>query len=79
VSLHAEGERVILTGPEGTRHEVDLAGGEAKPELPEPLCPAGQVLVELPEDEEPAPGTSPLDEGLRHLEDEFGQPPGGQP
>jgi len=78
VSLHAEGERVILTGPEGTRHEVDLAVGEPKQELPEPLCPAGQVLVEVPEDEEAAPGTSPLDEGLRRLEDGFGHQPGGQ-
>src|SRR5206468_273880 len=50
VSIHAEGERVILTGPTGTRQEIDLAAAgtsqtppasaEPAPEssLPEPLC-----------------------------------------
>jgi transposase InsO family protein len=62
VSLHAEGERVILTGPEGARQEVDLAAATegARPKLPEPVCPAG--VVNGPSDDEvPAPGTSVVD------------------
>jgi transposase InsO family protein len=66
VSLHAEGERVILTGPEGTRQEVDLAAPTAPDELPEPVCPAGVVsgLADEGSEAAPAPGTSPLDEVL---------------
>jgi transposase InsO family protein len=63
VSLHAEGERVILTGPAGTRQEVDLAAPAGRGTLPAPVCPAG-VVSGLSADEpeqEPAPGTSPLD------------------
>jgi transposase InsO family protein len=69
VSLHAEGERVILTGPEGKRQEVDLAPASARPELPEPVCPAGVVtsLSEEGQEEPPLPGQSPLDEGLQRL------------
>jgi transposase InsO family protein len=66
-SVHAEGERVILTGAEG-RREVDLVPPAAAPEapaaLPEPLCPAGSVsptLAGVSGPEAPAPGTSPLD------------------
>jgi transposase InsO family protein len=80
VSLHAEGERVILTGPEGTRQEIDLAAGRTAPSpaegssasLPEPLCPAGAVALGFTEAEERAPGTSPLDEGLRRLAESLG-------
>jgi transposase InsO family protein len=63
VSLHAEGERVILTGPEGARQEVDLAPPPAAEELPEPVCPAGIVrgLAEEGQEEPPLPGTSALD------------------
>jgi transposase InsO family protein len=66
-SVHAEGERVILSGVQG-RQEVDLvppAAEAAQPALPEPVCPAGVVQSELGWEEtaEPAPGTSPLDEG----------------
>ena len=67
VSLHAEGERVILTGPEGARQEVDLAAASlaAREELPEPVCPAGVVSALTGDEErEPAPGTSPVDEIL---------------
>ncbi|HEV3262940.1 MAG TPA: DDE-type integrase/transposase/recombinase [Gemmataceae bacterium] len=68
VSIHAEGERVIVTGPEGARQEVDLAaaGSAAREELPEPICPAGVVtgLADEGQEEPPAPGTSPLDEAL---------------
>jgi transposase InsO family protein len=46
VSIHAEGERVIVTGPEGTRQEVDLVAAPTSndsplSQLPEPVCPAG--------------------------------------
>ena len=98
VSLHAEGERVILTGPEGTRQEIDLAAppdsrGSARVSasvedaetisdipmsLPEPVCPAGIVSGELGEPE-PAPGTSPLDDGLRRLANVLGAEEGGAP
>jgi transposase InsO family protein len=80
VSLHAEGERVILTGPDGDRQEVDLAAAPTpRAELPEPLCAAGLVSSAFEgEDDELPPGTSPLDEGLRRLQDEFG-PEGGRP
>jgi transposase InsO family protein len=85
VSIHAEGERVILTGPEGTRQEIDLAARSsasaaevAAEPLPEPLCPAGAVASGLPPDEgEPAPGTSPLDEGLRRIAESLGAEGGG--
>ena len=65
-SVHAEGERVILTGGQG-RQEVDLvapAGPAPAAELPEPVCPAGVVPAAGPAVAEAAPGTSPLDEGL---------------
>jgi transposase InsO family protein len=81
VSIHAEGERVFVTGPEGTRQEIDLAAGSAteapQEPLPEPICPAGAVASAWPENEEPAPGTSPLDDGLRRLADSFGSEGGG--
>jgi len=69
VSIHAEGERVIVTGPEGTRQEVDLAAAPTSSDsplspLPKPVCPAGVVSGQADEDreEERLPGTSPLDQ-----------------
>jgi transposase InsO family protein len=64
-SVHAEGERVILTGAAG-RQEVDLVPprpAEPAPAWPEPVCPAGHVSTEASAAprEEPAPGTSPVD------------------
>ncbi len=77
VSIHAEGERVIVTGPQGGRQEVDLAM-PPQSELPEPLCPAGAVAANLVDDEsEPAPGTSPLDEGLRRITESLETEQGG--
>ena len=65
--MHAEGERVILTGADG-RREVDLVPppAVAAAELPAPVCPAGVVSGTAAEAavtsaEPPAPGTSPLD------------------
>ncbi len=65
-SMHAEGERVILTGADG-RREIDLVPPAAPAEaasMPEPLCPQGTVVGEgfvAGAEEPPAPGTSPLD------------------
>jgi len=78
-SVHAEGERVILTRPEGDRREVDLvppattlAGRtEERAELPQPVCPLGEVTglgADEANLEPPPPGTSPLDDGLRRIE-----------
>jgi transposase InsO family protein len=72
-SVHAEGERVILTPAEGERREIDLAptarsNADAAPavELPTPVCPVGEVTglgSAATHAEAPTPGTSPLDEG----------------
>jgi transposase InsO family protein len=64
VSIHAEGERMIVTGPAGDRQEVDLAAAAARQELPEPVCPAGVVSGLVDEAEPQAPGTSAVDEAL---------------
>jgi transposase InsO family protein len=62
-SVHAEGERVFLTGAEG-RKEVDLtAPPRPAAPLPEPVCPAVIVTSEPLCEEPAAPGTSPLDNG----------------
>jgi transposase InsO family protein len=73
-SVHAEGERKILIDTAGARQEVALVppsqeADSAKAALPEPVCPAGVVtsLVDEGQEEPPAPGTSPLDEGLAAL------------
>jgi len=70
-SVHAEGERVILTREEGKREEIDLAGrpAEAPVEppaepLPAPVCPQGVLsgpLAEEGNEAPPEPGTSPVD------------------
>jgi transposase InsO family protein len=80
-SVHAEGERVILTGADG-RREVDLVPppAAATAELPQPVCPAGVVSATPAEAAvtsagPPAPGTSPLDGALPPVPPEQG---GGQ-
>ena len=64
-SVHAEGERMIMTGAEG-RKEVDLTPPApcAMPTLPDPVC-AGVLLPGAGDDAERAPGVSPLDDMLR--------------
>ena len=69
-SVHAEGERVILSDGQG-RQEVDLvpppvSSSPDQSALPEPICPAGVVQSEWGWEEasELAAGTSPLDEAL---------------
>jgi transposase InsO family protein len=85
-SVHAEGERMILTRPQGhaqgERQEIELtappvppttasAGADAaKMELPMPVCSMGEVVglsADEANAEPPAPGMSPLDDGLRAL------------
>jgi len=79
-SVHAEGERVILTGADG-RREVDLVSPPAATaELPQPVCPVGVVSTTPAEAavtsaQPPAPGTSPLDSALPPVPPEQG---GGQ-
>ena len=70
-SVHTEGERVILTNPEG-RQEIDLLPtrptDDAK--LPDPICPHGIVSSEGEGFEDPPlPGTSPLDEIVGDTDD----------
>jgi transposase InsO family protein len=81
-SVHAEGERVILTNGDG-RKEIDLLPPGLTPEatpatLPEPVCPHG-VVSAMGEgfEEPPAPGESALDEGLERLSGEPTPPEGG--
>lgn len=91
-SVHAEGERMILKREGQSRQEVDLTAPDAAPlplvsvagerapsEMPLPVCPDGSPRD--PSDialwsEENVPGTSPLDAGLRHLDEAI---PGRQP
>jgi transposase InsO family protein len=69
-SVHAEGERMILTRTEGERQEIDLVAPAPTPEaskadLPTPICPMGEVVglgTDEAHTEPPLPGTSPLDE-----------------
>ena len=82
-SVHAEGERVILTRGDG-RQEIDLvapaaAAEAAPPALPEPVCPQGvpTANADLGFEEPPAPGASPLDEGLTRLGEAFEGAEGG--
>jgi transposase InsO family protein len=83
-SVHAEGERVILTSGDG-RREIDLLPPAAAPSpaapLPEPVCPQGVVSVGDSSgdgfEDPPEPGTSPLDEGLAGLRDAGVLPPEG--
>ena len=83
-SVHAEGERVILTGADGARQEVDLvpptAAGKEAATFPEPVCPAGVVPAMFHEGQEepPVPGESPLDEGLQHLRESLPDAAGGE-
>jgi transposase InsO family protein len=83
-SVHAEGERVILTRADG-RQEIDLtpapASGSEKSvsSLPEPICPQGTVTsAGAGFEEPPEPGASPLDEGRQRLREELLAPEGGQ-
>jgi transposase InsO family protein len=73
-SLHAEGERVILTDAAGNRQEVDWGRpAAAAVAWPEPVCPSGEPAVTQAEEAAGtggtagAPGESPLDGPLARL------------
>jgi transposase InsO family protein len=82
-SLHAEGERVILTDTAGQRREVELGRPASEPPAswPEPVGPAVVASGETPADagvaEPAAPGTSPLDAELTRLRQSGLLPPEG--
>jgi transposase InsO family protein len=80
-SVHAEGERKLMIGAGGTRQEVELGPpvDDKALTLPEPVCPAGLVtgLTDAGQEEPPAPGESPLDEGLARLRAAFPDATGG--
>jgi hypothetical protein len=77
-SVHAEGERVILTSADG-RREVDLLppGAPSSPavdagasSLPAPVCPQGVVSASGDGFEDPpGPGESALDAALERIAD----------
>lgn len=71
-SVHAEGERVIMTRDGVERQEVELVGPRApQVDMPAPVCPVAEgpdTVADAGNEEPPAPGVSPLDEGLRKLE-----------
>lgn len=76
ISLHAEGEKVVMMKGDGSREEVDLGATGTRQDhepsvesLPVPLVPMGQPADHpaTADDGEPAPGTSPLDEILPRL------------
>jgi transposase InsO family protein len=81
-SVHAEGERVILTRADG-RQEIDLLPPNPPAEavqavLPTPVCPQAVVAATGDGFEEPVgPGESNLDEGLDHLSGEDAVGEGG--
>jgi hypothetical protein len=73
-SLHAEGERVILTDAAGNRQEVELGRpAAAVPAWPEPVCPRGDPAATAAEEAacaeapERGPGESALDGPLARL------------
>jgi hypothetical protein len=91
-SVHAEGERMILKREGDARQEVDLTapegaavplvstiGDPAATEMPLPVCPDGSPYGEVPSEEQ-VPGASPLDAGLRRLDEAIlGPQPESQP
>jgi transposase InsO family protein len=70
ISLHAEGEKVVMMKGDGSREEVDLGATGPRqdvpdePELPAPLAPMGTPLDHpgTADAEEAAPGASSLDD-----------------
>jgi transposase InsO family protein len=78
ISLHAEGEKVVMMKGDGSREEVDLGATGKRQDgtepLPEPLAPMGNppdhpATVDA---DEPAPGASVLDDLLPGLHGEEG-------
>ena len=86
ISLHAEGEKVVMMKGDGSREEVDLGATgprqgddgelEQAESLPEPIAPMGSP-VDHPataDAVESPPGGSPLDDALSDLLGEGGAP-----
>jgi transposase InsO family protein len=80
-SVHAEGQRVILTGGQG-RQEIDLVAPADKDQtavdIPQPVCPQGQVQgawADAANAVPPAPGASHLDEEAIDLSAEVPEEP----
>lgn len=76
ISLHAEGERVLLTNADGTQEEVDLtAMGRREPSSdatsPKPLAAEGVPMAHpaQADDAVEGPGQSPLDDAMRDLDE----------
>jgi transposase InsO family protein len=79
ISLHAEGEKVVMMKGDGSREEVDLGATGPRQDVPppandEPPLPLPVVPMGKPADhpatadaDEPPPGTSPLDDILPGL------------
>lgn len=65
VSMHTEGDRVIVTGPDGERKEVDLAAAPqpTPPSLPDPVCPHGEPTGGAFDEPEPDASTEAPKEG----------------
>jgi hypothetical protein len=84
-SLHAEGERVILTDAAGNRSEVALGRpAAAAPDWPEPVCPSGEPAATTAEEAActqgaaGTPGASALDGPLARLREQgLSGPEGG--
>ena len=75
---------MILTRPEGERQEIDLVAppspeSASREELPKPVCPVGEVNNPqgLGGEEPPLPGESPLDEGIRRIQEMWSAPSEG--
>jgi hypothetical protein len=81
-SVHAEGERVILTQDGKPREEVELvAPSQPPPEMPVPVCPQGiapEEPVDAGNEGARAPGASPLDDGMKTLREMTGGEGGGE-
>jgi len=76
ISLHAEGERVLLTNADGTQEEVDLTAlgrreSGADQVSPKPIAAEGapQVHPAQADDSVAGPGQSPLDDAIRDLDE----------
>jgi hypothetical protein len=76
ISLHAEGEKVVMMKGDGSREEVDLGATGARQdgdaianELPRPVVAMGNPPDHpaTADADEPAPGDSPLDDVLPEL------------
>jgi transposase InsO family protein len=81
-SVHAEGERVILSRDGQHRQEIDLTPPAAPPQtMPRPVCPQGIVDPNAVPDQELPPGVSTLDEDMPKIQQSLAPQAdtGGQP